>query len=59
MENKRIFICGPSGTGKTTLGEWISQTYRIPFITTSSKPLWEKHGIKSHLDLLNKGASNP
>lgn len=58
MENKRIFICGPSGTGKSTLAEWISKTYRIPYITTSSKPLWEKYSIKSHLDLIEKCATN-
>lgn len=59
MESKRIFIAGPSGTGKSTLADWISKTYRIPFITTSSKPLWDKYQVKSHLELMSKCAKDP
>lgn len=49
---KKVFILGPAGIGKTTLAEFISKRYRIPFIQGSSKTLWEKYGIKSHLELL-------
>lgn len=51
---KRIFISGASGSGKTTLAKYISNAYSIPFIDGSSKVLWPKYGIKSHLDLINK-----
>jgi len=53
MKNKKIFICGPSGTGKTTLAKWISATYRIPFISTSGKALWGDFDIHSHAELIN------
>jgi hypothetical protein len=47
-------MAGPSGTGKTTLCEYISKEYNIPFVTTSTKPLWDKYGITSHEQLINK-----
>lgn len=56
---KRVFISGPSGSGKTTLAQYISARYRIPFIEGSTKPLWEKHGIKSHPHLINRTISTP
>ena len=55
----KIAMAGPSGVGKTTLCQWASEHYGIPFITTSTKPLWEKHGIKSHQELIYKGMVNP
>lgn len=45
---KKIFITGPSGIGKTTLANYISDTYGIPFINTSAREIWPKYGIKSH-----------
>lgn len=59
MKNIRIGICGPSGTGKSTLAKYISEKYGVPFVTTSTKPLWEKYEIKSHEDLINKTLSDP
>lgn len=55
MGAKRIFISGASGTGKTTLAKWISKEYNIPFIETSTKPLWPEFGVKSHKELIEKG----
>lgn len=55
----RISLSGPSGTGKTTLAKYISETYDIPFIETSTKPLWEKYGISSHQELIKLGATDP
>jgi hypothetical protein len=59
MKPIRIGISGPSGTGKTTLAQYISKNYDIPFITTSTKPLWDKHGITSHLELIQKTVTEP
>ncbi len=59
MKQLKICITGPSGTGKTTLAQYISQTYKIPFISTSTKPLWEKHGINSHEELIKMALENP
>lgn len=55
----RIGIYGPSGTGKSTLAKYIAETYDIPFITTSTKPLWEKLGVESHADLIHKTNMKP
>lgn len=49
----KVFILGPAGIGKTTLSEFISKRYRIPFIQGSSKVLWEKYQVNSHKELLN------
>ena len=59
MKPLRIAMAGPSGVGKTTLAEWISKEYGIPFITTSTKPLWEKHNINSHQELITRTILNP
>ena len=48
----QIFLMGTSGIGKTTLAEYISKRYRIPFIEGSSKVLWRKYNISSHKELL-------
>jgi adenylate kinase family enzyme len=59
MAKLRIGCSGPSGTGKTTLSEHIAKEYNIPFITTSTKPLWDKHGITSHAQLISKTMLEP
>ena len=55
----KIFITGVSGIGKTTLAEYISKRMQIPFVVGSSTILWEKYGIKNHLDILKMGLNDP
>jgi len=55
----KIFLSGCSGTGKTTLAKYISARFNIPFIQGSSKPLWEKHDIASHADIVKKSILEP
>ena len=57
--DKRIFITGPSGMGKTTLAEHIAETYNIPFISTSAKLVWPQYGFNSHQDCHRISALNP
>lgn len=57
--NKKIFITGTSGVGKTTLAKYISQRYRIPYVNGSSTVIWEKYGIKNHTELLEMGIKDP
>lgn len=59
MEEKRIYIAGPSGTGKSTLAKHIAHYYGIPFISTSGKMLWDKFGIKDHQDLIKRTNLDP
>lgn len=56
---KRINCCGPSGTGKSTMAKYISETCGIPFLETSTKPLWKAWGIKSHKDILLMSTNEP
>lgn len=56
--NKRIMITGASGVGKTTIAKYISETYNIPFISTSAKFVWPKFGFKNHQDAFNKSLKN-
>lgn len=55
----KISISGHSGIGKTTLAKEISNRYGIPFITTSSKPLWEKHKIENQADIIARSTMDP
>lgn len=54
-----IMLCGPSGTGKTTLAQWIAKKYDLKFIPTSSKVLWKKYGIADHAHLIRKSIGSP
>lgn len=57
--NKRIMICGASGTGKTTLAEHISELYELPFVSTSAKEVWPKFGFKDHAESHRISTSDP
>lgn len=59
MSSLRIALCGPSGTGKSTLAKHISEEFGIPFITTSTKELWEKHRIYCHSDIIKRTVNEP
>lgn len=56
---KRVLICGPSGVGKSELANFIGLSLGVPFITTSTKPLWPAHDIKSHEELIKRGQDDP
>jgi adenylate kinase family enzyme len=57
--NKKIYISGVSGTGKSTLAKHFAEVFKIPFVETSTKPLWPKYGIKSHQELIQKATIDP
>lgn len=56
---KRVGICGPSGTGKTTLANYIANEYSLPFVNSSSKVLWQKYNYKSHRQVYYDIYRNP
>ena len=47
MKN-RIFITGASGIGKTTLANFISQEFDLPYISTSASNVWPRFGFETH-----------
>ena len=55
----KIMFSGPSGVGKTTLSNFVAEQYNIPFITTSTKPLWDKYEITSHRELISRTIMDP
>src|ERR1017187_4913880 len=57
--NLRVGISGASGTGKSTLAQYISGQHAIPFISTSTKPLWPKYKVNSHEELIMMALKNP
>lgn len=58
--SRRIFICGPSGTGKTTLAKVLEEYYELgKFVSGSSKALWDKYGIKCHRDIIERTVMDP
>lgn len=56
MERK-IMLAGCSGIGKTTVAEWISEEYKIPFISGSFTALIESQRGKTHQEMMNEIAS--
>lgn len=54
MENKRIMFYGPSGTGKTTMANYISRNTGIPFISGSISDLIPKTKDMTHLDMMER-----
>jgi len=55
----KVFICGPSGTGKTTLAKELSKAIDIPFVESSASTVWPQFGFTSHADVLMKISNNP
>lgn len=56
--NKKIMICGASGTGKTTLANHISELYKLPYVSTSAKEVWPRFGFENHADAHLKSTSD-
>lgn len=59
MAPRKIYISGTSGTGKTTLAKYLSMRYRIPFVSSSAKEIWEQYGVKNHQELIAMTMKDP
>ena len=57
--NKRIFITGASGIGKTTIAKILSEKYGIPYISSSASMVWDKYGFKDHAEAHRVSVLNP
>lgn len=54
MKYNRIMFAGPSGYGKTTLAEWLSEEVGIPFESGSVSDLLPQTKDISHKDMLSR-----
>ena len=50
MKTQRLAFCGASGTGKTTLAEWLSETYGLPINPVGSRSVARAMGFDSAYD---------
>lgn len=55
----KVMICGPSGTGKTTMAKFISEEFNLDLLNSSAGDLWSKFGFKNHIDSIKKIKDNP
>lgn len=66
----RVALCGPSGTGKTTLAKYISEEFNLPFIQGSASLIMDEKTRKDlnerfnyeptgHKDVINQSSKNP
>ena len=51
----RVALCGASGTGKTTLAKWISETYNLPLNPVGSRSTAKAMGFDSPYDVDKAG----
>lgn len=51
---RKIMLAGPSGIGKTTIAEWISETYSIPFLNGSVRYLLKDKELGTHQEMLSR-----
>lgn len=54
-ESRRIAFCGASGTGKTTLAAWLSQTLGVPLNPVGSRSVSRAMGFESPYDVDKAG----
>lgn len=47
MKTSRVAFCGASGTGKTTLTEWVAATYALPINPVGSRSVAKDMGFES------------
>lgn len=56
MPDRRIALCGASGTGKSTLAAWISETYGLAVNPVGSRSVASAMGFRSPYDVDAAGA---